>query len=237
MVWCQWWVTDDHPEDLIWMFAGLLDNHDRTHRLSTSSRRWWDKTLRVITTVKYENTVLNHIKFMKVTPSSPPSLPFLTLLDCENSRELMTGGDVGPHGTDWVCIESSLSKGLVLYISLSVFAYSSNIFITSFDLMVSMAVCGTLKTGFVCKSCSFITWRTRSRDEDHLLNQSSSRSWWRMVLLRPELTDSYWSSPTCLACTTYWSVKSDIHNVVDKEKKTSGDPCAGDVTRICPWTL
>jgi hypothetical protein len=71
--------------------------------------------------------------------SSRLLLPFLALpnfarLGCRASRELMKGG-VGPRGTDWACIETSLSTSLpeglpmnlTLYIPLRIFA-SSNIY-------------------------------------------------------------------------------------------------------------
>jgi len=76
--------------------------------------------------------------------SSRLLLPFLALpnfarLGCRASRELMKGG-VGPRGTDWACIETSLSTSLpeglpmtlTLYIPLRIFA-SSNIFMVNFD--------------------------------------------------------------------------------------------------------
>ncbi len=58
-------------------------------------------------------------------------------------------GDEGPPGAVSIWLWSTLlSKGplnLVLYMPFRIFAYSSNIFKTNFDLMESMPVCGTLK--------------------------------------------------------------------------------------------
>ena len=90
-----------------------------------------------------------------------PSMCFLTLLDCHPVRELMSG-DVVPKGgrsgvSPWSDLPltgqtevppwSDLELNYILYhmIPFSIFAYSSNIFITRFVRMGSTLVEGTLK--------------------------------------------------------------------------------------------
>ena len=76
-----------------------------------------------------------------------PFLCFLTLLGCQVVRELIRGdeghkaGRVGVGVSPW----SDLPLNRIRYIPFSIFAYSSNIFIASLDLMDSMLTLGTLK--------------------------------------------------------------------------------------------
>ena len=70
---------------------------------------------------------------------------FARLTDCE-------GGDEGRHGSVWdrVRLYREVSVGGFPIESrtvhvFSIFVYSSNIFMTNFELMSSMPTCGTLK--------------------------------------------------------------------------------------------
>ena len=85
-----------------------------------------------------------------------PVLVFLTLLVCQSVKELRRGG-VGPRsGQVGLPPWSDLPLNRVLSIHFSIFAYSSNIFITNLDLMGSILALGTLRnTRFVFSSSSF----------------------------------------------------------------------------------
>ena len=74
-----------------------------------------------------------------------PSLCFLTLLGWEGLKELIRGGVVPKAGRVGVPPWSDLPLNRILYISFSIFANSSNVFIASSDLMGSMLALGTLK--------------------------------------------------------------------------------------------
>ena len=101
---------------------------------------------------------------------------------------------------------SDLPLNRILYIPLSIFAYSSNIFIASLDLMVSMLVLGTLKNSrFFLRSSSFM-----DRAPVMKLICSTNHPRRCIVLLSDDLRVLYCSSTTHLALTTYRLVTSDI---------------------------
>ena len=91
-------------------------------------------------TYHYARTYIPFIEFKLSSLLLAPTCTLPNLLRCQAVREVMRG-DVGPWGTDWVCLVSSWSEGLplnlVLYMSFSIFAYSTYIFRANFDLIVS----------------------------------------------------------------------------------------------------
>ena len=108
-------------------------------------------------------------------------------------RELIRG-DVDPRsGQVGVSVWSDLPLNRVLYIPCSIFAYSSNIFISNLDLMDSIAL-GTLKNSrFFFNSYSFsdrVPVLPFSRDEDDLFYDPSRSC---IVLLSVDLKDAYCS--------------------------------------------
>ncbi len=91
---------------------------------------------------------------------------------------------------------------LVLYMPFRIFAYSSNILKTNFDLMQSMPVCGTLKqVRLSCKSPS-----SRDLAPAVKLFCFTVYTWNPIVRCRADFMGAYWVSDTCFARLTYWSV-------------------------------
>ena len=130
---------------------------------------------------------------------------FVRLPDCERVkrrsrdyqtvRELIRGVVVPKDGRVGVPPWSDLPLNRTLYIPFSIFAYSSNIFITSIDLMVSMLSLGTLKySRFFLIYSSFM-----DRDPSTKLTCSTIHPCRCIVLAITDLRDSYCSSTSRLA--------------------------------------
>ena len=110
-------------------------------------------------------------------------------------RELIRGDVVPRVGRVGVTPWSDLPSNRILYIPLSIFAYSSNIFISDLDLIDSILTMGTVKNSrFFCTSFSF-------SDCTPVMKLTCSTvhpgSWF--VLLSTDLKDTYCSSTTHLA--------------------------------------
>ena len=106
---------------------------------------------------------------------------------------------------------SDLPLNRVLYIPFSIFAYSSNIFIASLDLMGSMLALGTLKNSRFFLSSSSL----RDLPPAMTLICSTIHPGRYIVLLSANLRESYCSSATRLALTTYRLVTSNVGHALE----------------------